>query len=149
LELARSLQRRGDGLGTPPELPGRLEELVRERIASLPRQTLEVLQVAAALSRPTEAVLARAVGGELESLEPALDAGVVELADGRVVFTHPLLASAAYASLSPLRRRKLHRRLPDARGGVRVPNRFPVEVDRAAKVVIERVPRRRRGWPWL
>jgi DNA-binding CsgD family transcriptional regulator len=111
LELARSLQRRGDGLGTPPELPGRLEGLVRERIASLPRRTLEVLQVAAALSRPTEAVLARAVGGELEPLEPALDAGIVELADGRVVFTHPLLASAAYASLSPLRRRKLHRRL--------------------------------------
>ena len=41
----------------------------------------------------------------------AEDAGVLVTEPGRIRFTHPLLASAVYASVSEARRRALHRRL--------------------------------------
>ena len=46
-------------------------------------------------------------------VEQASAAGVVEVADGRIRFSHPLLGSVVYASASPSRRRALHARLAE------------------------------------
>ena len=46
-------------------------------------------------------------------LEAAFDAGVLEQQDDRVRFTHPLLVAGALSSLSPWRRRSIHRTLAD------------------------------------
>ncbi len=68
-----------------------------------------VAAAAAALARPTESIL-----GDSLALEQAAEAGVIELGDGNIRFTHPLLASAAYTSIGAVERQRLHRRLADA-----------------------------------
>ncbi len=53
---------------------------------------------------------AESAGAVVESLLPAVPAGLVELPpSGTVRFAHALVRDAAYASLSPARRRALHR----------------------------------------
>lgn len=87
-------------------IPTDLDQLLRERIRVLPARTRRALAAAAALSEP------RIEWVEPEGdLQPALDAGYVRVAHGIVRFSHPLLASAAYAALAPSRRRDLHKRL--------------------------------------
>jgi DNA-binding CsgD family transcriptional regulator len=111
LELVRALQARGGRIqpGRPLPVPETLEAILRERLEALPMRAREVLAAAAALARPTESIL-----GDSLSLEQALEAGVIELADGNVRFSHPLLASAAYTSIGAAERRSLHRRLAAA-----------------------------------
>lgn len=112
LELVRALQASGRiRPGQPLPVPQTLEGIVRQRIEALPAGAREVLQVAAALARPTESML-----GERLAVDQAVEAGVVELVDGEVRFTHPLLAAAAYGSIGAEERRRLHRRLADAVG---------------------------------
>ena len=54
------------------------------------------------------------MGGEVRTvLEPAVDAGVIEVADGRIRFTHPLFAAAVYAQADARRRGECHRRLAE------------------------------------
>lgn len=83
-------------------MPATLRELVRERLAALPDPVLQILQVVSALAEPTLSLL--------EAMEPesghgpnvidaAIDAGLLELDDERVRFTHPLLASGAYGGM--------------------------------------------------
>jgi DNA-binding CsgD family transcriptional regulator len=50
-------------------------------------------------------------GGGAAALEKAVAAGVLEVADGRVRFSHPLLASVVYTQTPPARRREVHARL--------------------------------------
>lgn len=120
LELARALGE-ADRLrpGDPLPVPSTLRELVEERLRVLPRPTLELLTVAAALSRPTLAILEAAQRGDVEAeLRPALDAGVARVDGEEVRFTHPLFAGALYAGVRPMLRSEIHRRLaavvPDA-----------------------------------
>jgi DNA-binding CsgD family transcriptional regulator len=111
IEMARAVAGAGDEL--PPEaglLPENLGSLVRERIEKLPRRTREALLLVSVLADPTLAVLER-VGQKEGALAPARAAGVIVTRDGRICFTHPLLGSAAYASVSERRRRELHRQL--------------------------------------
>jgi DNA-binding CsgD family transcriptional regulator len=94
--------------------PRSLRELVRYRIALLPRSTVEALLVVAAAADARRSALEQAVGPDLDDrLVPALDAGVVELRADGVRFTHPLLRSAVYAGASEASRKKLHRRLSE------------------------------------
>jgi predicted ATPase len=76
LEIARALQRRGDvsALDELP-LPGRLQDLVAERLAALPGRTLEALQVTAALAQPTLMLVTSALDEDAAALEPALPGG--------------------------------------------------------------------------
>ena len=115
LELGRALQAHEAEVspGEPLPVPDRLQELVRTRLEALPPESREVLAAAAALSQPTVGVLTTAVTDGETALRPAFDANVVELDGRRVRFTHPLLASAAYQSLDPIDRRKLHRHLAE------------------------------------
>jgi DNA-binding CsgD family transcriptional regulator len=112
LEIARALQRRGaeDSRQAVP-LPSELQDFVGERLATLPRATVEALQVTAALSHPTVALVAEAIGGKAGALDPAVVADVLSTDGDRLMFTHPLLATGAYSSAGPVRRRGIHRRL--------------------------------------
>jgi DNA-binding NarL/FixJ family response regulator len=106
LELAGGYRDGVLGLDRGEPLPPTLEALVGHRIAALPAETREALAAAAAVARPTTPVVA-----SLEALAPAIEADVIAIDAGVILFAHPLLASAAYAALDPEARRRLHARL--------------------------------------
>ena len=115
IELARSLEAHRDHeLGALLPIPTSLRDLVRNRLAALPGDA-DMLALVAALPQAT-ATLVRSLGGPGADagIEAAVDAGVLRREGDRLRFTHPLLASAAYAEMSPPQRRALHRRLADA-----------------------------------
>ena len=110
LELARAL---GDGDSArdptqPLPVPERLEELVSTRLGGFDAATREALALASADARLTPAQLAQAGIGR-DALDPALDERVIELADGTIRFTHPLLASVLYQGLAAGERQRIHR----------------------------------------
>ena len=117
LELGRALLTRdvSPAPGEPLPVPATLNELVRERLAGIPTEAREAALVVAALSRPTVELVAAAAGGGdgAAALEKAAAAGVLEVGDGRVRFSHPLLASVVYTQTSTARRRELHARLAE------------------------------------
>jgi DNA-binding CsgD family transcriptional regulator len=117
LELGRALLTRdvSPAPGEPLPVPATLNELVRERLAGIPAAAREAALVVSALSRPTVTLVAAAAGGgrRAAALEKAAAAGVLEVADGRVRFSHPLLASVVYGQTPPARRRELHARLAE------------------------------------
>jgi len=104
LEIARELERRGvqDSVAPLP-VPDSLGALVRARVRALPAPTRDALLRVAALARPdTELVDQRALAAAEESDLVSIDPS------GRVRFTHPLYASAVYASAATSRRRSVH-----------------------------------------
>jgi DNA-binding CsgD family transcriptional regulator len=112
LELAASQRltdrSRDDLLG----LPARLNELLADRLGRLPTEATEPLVAVASLAAPTVALIKGALGAPAGAgLDAALDAGVLLVDEGRLRFSHPLLAVAASARLAPSARRKLHARL--------------------------------------
>ncbi len=118
LELARALAAEGDdrALADPMPLPRSLQALVASRLDRLSPTARHVLAAAAAASRPTAATLVDALEPEVDAhagLAEAEEANVIASARGRIRFSHPLVASAVYASLTASRRRTLHRRLAD------------------------------------
>ena len=119
LELARAVQREELAFDRTATLPPALKRLVAGRIAALPEETQHLLAALAATSERTMGLvetLSSSSGSE--DLEPAIDADIVDVRQGKVAFTHPLLASAAYARLSQPRQRELHRRLATVVSGV-------------------------------
>jgi DNA-binding CsgD family transcriptional regulator len=119
LELARALEQGIIHLESGEPLPPDLRELVGARLTVLPKQTQDLLALAAAVSRPTTRLLEAAWGEEISAaLEPAVLVQVVEVEGVEVRFGHPLLAAAAYALVPPRERRDLHRRLAAVAEGV-------------------------------
>jgi AAA ATPase domain len=114
LELARALDAEVDPLAPLP-VPEKLDELVRARLAGLPRTTRDALALASALGTPPEPLLERA-GVAADALEPAVEAHVIERGGGTIRFTHPPLSSVLYADLGARRRREVHARLGASRG---------------------------------
>ncbi|MEW2357716.1 LuxR C-terminal-related transcriptional regulator [Spirillospora sp. NPDC029432] len=115
LEIARALNARDEppAPGEPLPVPASLRELVGWRVAELPAATREALLAASALAGPTPELLQgmdrrRRV---TRVLAPAEEAGLITLDGDRLLFTHPLIASAVYAEAAPSRRRALHGRL--------------------------------------
>jgi DNA-binding CsgD family transcriptional regulator len=117
LELGRALLMRDvtPAPGEPLPVPATLNELVRERLAGIPTAAREAALVVSALSRPTVELVAAAAGGGggASAVEQAAAAGVLEVADSRVRFSHPLFASVVYAQTPPAQRRELHARLAE------------------------------------
>ena len=108
LEIARLEAELGPertpGGGRVP-VPDDLRKLTAGRIRRLPPATREAVLLAAVVSGPDRGSI------DLAALAPAEEAGIVVVdATGRVEFTHPLLAAAAYESVPAARRRELHRR---------------------------------------
>jgi DNA-binding CsgD family transcriptional regulator len=99
----------GDG-----ELPTRIEESYRRRLASLPPETRRLLLVAAAEPMGDPVVLWRAaerLGLDVDAATPA--AGLLEIGQ-RVRFAHPLLRSAILRTASVEERHSAHRALAQA-----------------------------------
>jgi DNA-binding CsgD family transcriptional regulator len=116
LELGRELVRTGTrpAPGQALHVPESLRELLGDRLARLPGETLDVLLEVAALARPTVELVAAAHGNEervLRGLEAAQREGVLELDDSRIRFGHPLVASICYEEAPVWKRRAVHRAL--------------------------------------
>ncbi|MEV4149217.1 AAA family ATPase [Amycolatopsis sp. NPDC049691] len=110
-----------DGLDPVLPLTERLERTFTARVASLPEPTRTALLVAAlnettALAETLAATGALAAGEVVEPdvLAPAVDARLVELSAGTVIFRHPLMRSAIPAAASPAERRRAHLALVEA-----------------------------------
>ena len=114
LELARTLPESSESAGAPLPVPESLHELVRARVAALPKELIPLVRMVAVLERPTLAQLERAFA-TAQHARQLVDLGfaheVVDIAaDGVVRFAHPLLASAVYADIPPAARAKLQYR---------------------------------------
>jgi DNA-binding NarL/FixJ family response regulator len=110
MELARALGRWEihPEPGAPLPVPVGLHALVADRVRSLSPPILEIVAGTAAAWRFTDA------GLDPDDLAEAVRSGVV-VHDRHVVrAAHPLLSAAAYAELTPRRRRALHARLSAA-----------------------------------
>jgi tetratricopeptide (TPR) repeat protein len=114
LEIARAIGGRDlpPLVSEPLPIPATLRELVHERIAELPAATRSALVAASAVSQPTPELI-EAAGGSRANLQPAIDEGVIRLADDRIQFAHPLLAAAAYADADASQLRDVHSRLAE------------------------------------
>jgi DNA-binding CsgD family transcriptional regulator len=106
LEIARVLLRDGiPPIGEPLPVPEDVVELVTQRVARLPPETRSALLAASALAHPRSELLD-------DALAPAVKADIVRRdPGGAIAFTHPLFASAVYATASPDERRAVHGRL--------------------------------------
>jgi DNA-binding CsgD family transcriptional regulator len=79
-------------------------------------QERTILLLAAASAAPTEAALRDRKGGP-QAIERAEELGLIELDGGRVLFSHPLLASTLYGMATTTQRRSAHRTLAGVAGG--------------------------------
>jgi AAA ATPase-like protein len=94
------------------KLPPRLEELLAGRLERLPDEAAEPLAAVASLAAPTVALVVAALGADARAgLAYALDDNILQVSEGRLQFSHPLLAVAALDRLAPSVRRALHGRL--------------------------------------
>ena len=101
----------------PLPIAARLEQAFSSRLAALPEKTRAALLIVAVSTGAGFGALARALnaaGLPASSLEPAEDRGLVTIADGRVLFRHPLVRAAVYHAASPSDRRRAHRALADS-----------------------------------
>lgn len=114
LELARAMVDR-DSDGTA--LPTTLAQLVRSRIETLGAHTRQLLFAASCLAEPAVELLARLDDGDSSDVAAALkeaeDRGIIEIEDGRIRFTHPLLTRGVNGEASTVRRRAMHKKLAD------------------------------------
>jgi DNA-binding CsgD family transcriptional regulator len=103
----------------PLPIAARLEQAFSARLSALPAGTRAALLIVAVAAVPDFAALARALeaaGLSPSALEPAEDHGLISIADGRVLFRHPLVRSAVYQAASPSERRRAHRSLAASLG---------------------------------
>ncbi|MGH2885438.1 MAG: LuxR C-terminal-related transcriptional regulator, partial [Solirubrobacteraceae bacterium] len=114
LEIGRELIARGGepGPDEPLPVPGSVSGLVQARLARLSPAARTVLLAAAALARPTRAILSQLEEHADAGLDEACAAGLIGPSNSeRVRFAHPLFASVHYEQTSLAERRRLHARL--------------------------------------
>ena len=115
LSIARELPQDHGGVADEIPIPRTLSDVMQRRLAHVEPLANDALLAVAASSSPTlamlDAVLPRFA---LSDLDSAVRSEVIEVTDGRVRFTHPLLAAAHYANAPDVRRRELHRALATA-----------------------------------
>src|SRR5262245_58044380 len=115
VEIARSLPDNPPGGLAVLPLPDSLRGFIGERVAALPERARRALLPAAVLRSPTVEQVAAGIdetaGRSRRALEQAAAAGIIELSQSRVTFTHPLFAAAAYSSAQPIQQRQAHLRL--------------------------------------
>jgi DNA-binding CsgD family transcriptional regulator/tetratricopeptide (TPR) repeat protein len=108
LELGRALDAGTLRLEPGERLPVALDDLVGARLRGLAAHTRRALAAASALAAPTLELVEAVSGTAPSALDEAERADVVAVRNGGVRFTHPLLASSAYASVGASVRRALH-----------------------------------------
>ncbi len=115
VELARSMGRSGEQLSPlPTTLTGRLDRAFASRLAELAPDTRAALLAAALDSRASLGEIARAAQVGVESLQPAVEADLVEIADERVRFRHPLIRSAVRQAASAAQVLEMYSALADS-----------------------------------
>src|SRR5437899_3986433 len=114
VELARSMGRSGEQLSPPPtNLTARLDRAFAGRLGDLAPDTRLALLAAALDSRASLNEIARSSGQSLESLQPAVDGDLVEIADDGVRFRHPLIRSAVRQAASAQQVHEMYRALAE------------------------------------
>jgi DNA-binding CsgD family transcriptional regulator len=114
VELARSMGRSGEQLSPPSTtLTARLERAFAGRLRDLAEDTRAALLAAALDSRASLREITRSSGAGLESLEPALQSGLVEIMDDGVRFGHPLIRSAIRQAASARQVAEMYRALAE------------------------------------
>ena len=112
LQLGKAILQGGvvDHAGVGLLIPATLQQVVADQLLSLSPAALEVVQAAAAVARPTTALIESVLAADRagEGLSEAVAAGVLSIDHDRLGFTHPLLASAAYSRMTVVERRHLH-----------------------------------------
>lgn len=123
LELPNLLseeQLAGDAPVTGPVPAGeRIREAFAARALALPEAAHKALLLVSASTddrMETIAASLKAAGLRESALELAEDEGLLEIADGRVRFRHPLVRAAVYESAEPSERRAVHRALAEGDG---------------------------------
>ncbi|NNN29358.1 AAA family ATPase [Streptomyces sp. S3(2020)] len=118
-ESARLLASEGS-LVALSDVPQGVRDVLRRRLARLPRQAFEVLRLAAVVGREAhvEVLMRAAESGEADVLD-GLEAGVVagllvEPGPGRIRFAHALVRDTLYTDLTWLRRGRAHARVAEA-----------------------------------
>lgn len=117
----RALAQEPEGLSGVPfgqavTVPRVVADAFSRRTAGLAPDELQVLQVAVIADRDVSTIGAAcsASGLDMSSLARAEDLGIVTVSPYRVEFTHPLVASAVYATIPAGERRRLHTLVADA-----------------------------------
>jgi len=114
VELARSMGRSGEQLSPPPtNLTARLDRAFASRLGDLALDTRAALLAAALDSRASLDEIARSSRASVESLQPAVDADLVEIADDGVRFRHPLIRSAVRQAASGQQVSEMYRALAE------------------------------------
>ena len=109
-ELARA-HADGDGW-REVTIPNTLTDAIARQLEHVSAGVETALFAVAALADPTIALLGAAFGEfDVEDLDDAVRAGVIEIAGDHIRFTHPLLASVHYASVPVVEQHELHLRL--------------------------------------
>lgn len=99
----------------PLAVPDDLRVLVSGRLAPLTGPARELLIYMAAAGEMDTDLSRRLLGKDAESaLDEAIAAEIIEEADGRLRFTHPLLASSVYGESGKEELRKVHSSLAEA-----------------------------------
>lgn len=100
-------------------MPRSIADVLNQRIAQLPRATVDALTAGATIGRSFDLeLLAPAVNADetttLDALEPAIDAELIQdLGGDRFRFSHALVRDTAGSTLSRSRRERLHARLAE------------------------------------
>ncbi len=109
-EVARLQASRGTNGGP---VPTAVRQVLQHRLARLPQETVEVLEVASVVGSPQASVLADLTGLPIARvrtlLEPAVQAEVI----GPDGFAHDLMRETVYTAIAPTRRARLHRRVAE------------------------------------
>ncbi|MCD9624499.1 helix-turn-helix transcriptional regulator [Rhabdothermincola salaria] len=101
-------------LPEPIPVAGDLRDAFERPLASLTPPARELIELAAVSADGSMAVIGAAVPGSIDELVAEVEAaGLGHLDDGRLVFTHPLVRSAAVVAMSRRRRRELNGRLAE------------------------------------
>jgi DNA-binding CsgD family transcriptional regulator len=150
IELARAVLRLPELPGPGEDLPvaASVQQLLADSLAALPPDTRAAVRLAALLTVPTAADLA-AAGVAPAALEPAEEAGLLDVGPAAVRFAHPLHAAAVRAGIPAGVRRRLQRELagavadPDERA--RLLARATVAPDAAVAAELEAAAGRQRA----
>ncbi len=103
-------------------LPAGMSDLVARRLSRLSADAAKILVTAAAIGRTFSlSLLADAAGAEMDAVLDAVDSGLAtsvlepvhEQDDDSYRFAHALLVEAVLRTVSPARRRMIHRRIAD------------------------------------
>ena len=108
----------------PLPISSLLREGFLRQVRDLPQRSRTALLLVATSDLEATGLVERALqqaGGSLADLEPAEEAGLVSIGNGRLAFRHPLIRPAVYHAASPSQRRLAHRQLALALDSVAAP----------------------------